>query len=110
MIGPDGRVYTLFVLPPQGRAGRWLAERGGTSVIILAILISASVSYLLARTISKPIRRFRESATAIAEGNLDTRVTDRVGKRRDEIGLLAQAIGRMQNILRLAMDRLRHKR
>jgi methyl-accepting chemotaxis protein len=31
-------------------------------------------------------------------------------KSKDEIGLLAQAIGRMQISLRLAMNRLRRKR
>ncbi len=102
LIGPDDQVYTFFVLPPQGTVGRWLAERGAISIAILALLTSAAVSYLLARAISRPIRRFRESAVAIADGNLDTRVTDRVGKRRDEIGLLAQDFDRMANELQRA--------
>lgn len=95
LIGPDQQVYTFFVLPPQNILARWLSERGASVIVILALLISAAVSYLLARAISRPIRRFRESAVAIAGGNLDTRVTDRVGKRRDEIGLLAQDFDRM---------------
>ncbi len=102
LIGPDDEVYTLFVLPAQGTVGRWLAERGGATVIILALLISAGVSYLLARAMSRPIRRFRESAIAIAGGNLDTRVMDSVGKRRDEIGLLAQDFDRMTDELQRA--------
>ena len=102
LVGPDDHVYTLFVLPPQGMVGRWLAERGGAGFAILALLVSAAVCYLLARAISRPIRRFRESAIAIAGGNLDTRVTDRVGKRRDEIGLLAQDFDRMTNELQRA--------
>ncbi len=105
LIGPDDHVYTLFVLPPQRTVGRWLAQRGGTGVVILALIISAAVSYLLARTISQPIRRFRESAIAIAAGNLDTRVADRVGDRRDEIGLLAQDFDRMTDKLRGAWQR-----
>ena len=102
VIGPDDHVYTFFVLPPQGTVGRWLAERGGVGVGILALLISAAVSYLLARAISQPIRRFRESAVAIADGNLETRVTDRVGARRDEIGLLAEDFDRMAEQLQRA--------
>ena len=102
VIGPDNHVYTFFVLPPQGTVGRWLAERGGVGVGVIALLISAAVSYLLARAISQPIRRFRESAVAIADGNFDTRVTDRVGVRRDEIGLLAQDFDRMADELQRA--------
>ena len=102
LVGPDDRVYTLFVLPPRGAVGRWLSERGGAAFVIIALLVSAAVSYLLARAISRPIRRFRESAIAIAGGNLDTRVSDRVGNRHDEIGLLAQDFDRMTGELQRA--------
>ena len=105
LIGPEDDVYTLFVLPPQGVVGRWLAERGGAVVVLLALLVSALVSFLLARAISRPIRRFRESAIAIAGGNLDVRVTDQVGSRRDEIGLLAADFDRMADELKRAWTR-----
>ncbi len=105
LVGPDEQVYTLFVLPPQGALGRWIARRGGAGIAILALLISATVSYLLARTISRPVRRLRESADAIAGGSLDTRVSDRIGKRRDEIGLLARDFDRMANELERAWSR-----
>ncbi|MDJ0710743.1 MAG: ATP-binding protein [Woeseiaceae bacterium] len=102
LYGPDNDVYTLFVLPPQSAIGRWLSQRGGAGFVIIALLVSAFVSYLLARAISQPIRRFRESAVAIGAGNLDTRVADRVGKRRDEIGMLAADFDRMTGELQRA--------
>ena len=105
LVGPDNDVYTLFVLPPQGAVGRWLSQRGGAGFVIIALLVSAVVSYLLARAISRPIRRFRESAVAIGAGNLDTRVADRVGKRNDEIGLLAEDFDRMTAELQRAWQR-----
>ena len=105
LVGPDDRVFTFFVLPPQGAVGRWMAQRGGSGIIILALLISAAISYLLARTISRPVRRMRESAVAIAGGDLDTRVSEYVGKRRDEIGLLAQDFDRMADELERAWAR-----
>ncbi len=104
LIGPDDRVYTVFVLPPQNAVGRWLAERGRMTLAILALIVSASVSYLLARAISRPVRRLRESAVAIADGNLDTRVADRI-RRRDEIGLLAEDFDRMAAELERAWQR-----
>ncbi len=105
LIGPDDDAYTLFVMPPQGAVGRWLSQRGGLTLVLLALFVSATVSLVLARAISRPIRRFRESANAIAEGNLDTRVRERVGHRRDEIGLLARDFDRMTDELRLAWQR-----
>ena len=102
LIGPDDHIYTVFVLPPKRIDARWFADRGRSSLAILALLVSAAVSYLLARTISRPIRELRESANAIADGNLETRVADRVGRRRDEIGLLAKDFDRMADGLERA--------
>lgn len=105
LVGPDGHVYTLFVLPPKGVVGRWLADRGRASLFVLALIVSAVVSYLLARAISTPIRRLRESATSIAGGDFSTRVTERIGKRRDEIGLLGRDFDRMAGELQRAAER-----
>ena len=105
LVGPDGHVYTLFVLPPRGGVGRWLADRGRASLLVLALIVSAVVSYLLARAISTPIRRLRESATSIAGGDFSTRVAERIGKRRDEIGLLGRDFDRMAGELQRAAER-----
>ena len=86
LVGPDGKVYTVFVRPPQGIVARWFSNRGLPGLALLALLVSIGVSYFVARAITRPVRRLRESATAIAHGELDTRVGDRVGRRRDEIG------------------------
>lgn len=104
LIGPDDRAYTLFVLPPQGIVGRWLSERGVIVIGLLALFVSASVSYVLARAISRPIRRLRASAVAISEGDLETRVADQLGRRRDEIGLLADDFDRMASGLQRAWN------
>ena len=105
LVGPAGDTYTLFVLPPRGKLAKWFAERGLAGVAFLALLVSAAVSYWLARAISTPVRRLRESADAIADGNLETRVADRIGRRSDEIGLLAQDFDRMARGLQLAWQR-----
>lgn len=102
IVAADGQVYTVVLLPPRVARAGWLFERGRGGVIALALLVSAAVSYLLARAISRPIRRFRESANAIAGGNLGTRVAQSVGKRRDEIGLLARDFDRMTDRLQRA--------
>ena len=81
------------------------ADRGRASLFVLALIVSAVVSYLLARAISMPIRRLRESATSIAGGDFSTRVAERIGKRRDEIGLLGRDFDRMAGELQRAADR-----
>jgi len=105
LIGPDQRVYTIFVMPPQSVTAQWIADTGRPGLIILALLISAAVSFLLARTISRPIQRLRESANAIAEGKLDTRVSGGAGRRRDELGQLASDFDRMADQLQRAWQK-----
>ena len=105
LVGPAGEIYTLIVVPPQSAVARWLSERGRLTFIIIALLVSGVVSYLLARAISKPILRFRESTVAIAAGDLDTRIAPGVEKRRDEIGELAKDFNRMARELQLAWQR-----
>ncbi|MDJ0918516.1 MAG: ATP-binding protein [Woeseiaceae bacterium] len=105
LVGPDGDTYTLVVLPPQNAVSRWVTDRSRLTFVILLLLVSGGVSYLLARAISKPILRFRESTVAIAGGDLDTRIPDTVEKRKDEIGALAQDFNRMARKLQLAWQR-----
>lgn len=105
LVGPAGEVYTLIVLPPQTAVARWLSERGGLGLAIIALLVSAGVSYLLARAISKPISRFRESTAAIAAGDLDTRMASGIENRSDEIGELAKDFNHMTRELQLAWQR-----
>ncbi len=105
LVGPDGDTYTLVVLPPQNAVSRRVTERSRLTFVILLLLVSGGVSYLLARAISKPILRFRESTVAIAGGDLDTRIPDTVEKRKDEIGALAQDFNRMARKLQLAWQR-----
>ncbi|MEL6869138.1 MAG: ATP-binding protein [Pseudomonadota bacterium] len=102
LVDADGSLYTVVTLPPRYLRASWLFDRGKGTVIALALLASAAMSYLLAQTISRPIRRFRETANAIADGDLGTRVAKRIGDRRDEIGLLAQDFDRMTDGLQRA--------
>ena len=105
LVGPTGELYTVIALPPQNNIARWLTERGQFVLVMIALLVSAGVSFLLARAISRPIHRFRESTVAIADGNLDTRVADSIEKRGDVIGALAQDFNRMAGSLELNWQR-----
>ncbi len=58
---------------------------------ILALILTAGlVCYALARYFSSPLGKLREATQRLAGGDLQTRVADRVGKRRDEFASLAR--------------------
>lgn len=99
LVAPDGSVFTLVAVPTHHPYRRWLDERLFPLFLLLALLVSGSVSYLLARTLSQPVRYLRDAAVAIAGGALDTRVSPHLKKRRDELGLLARDFDRMASEL-----------
>lgn len=89
LVSADGQVYTLIVSPtrqPPGYLGR---ATNGSILFIVALIVSGIVSYLLARAIANPVRKLRDATVALADGDLGTRVGASMGKRRDELGMLA---------------------
>jgi len=71
------------------------------------ILLVSVIAWFSARAIVTPVMKLTDAAERMSLGELNVKIDI---KSRDEIGLLAQAIGRMQTSLRLAMNRLRKKR
>jgi len=71
---------------------------------VLGVLIVAAFS---SRALVTPLRRLTDTANRISVGELDAEVDIR---SRDEIGDLAEAISRMQESIRLSIERLRRRR
>jgi methyl-accepting chemotaxis protein len=73
----------------------------------LTVVLVLVVAVLSGRTIVKPIKKLTETAERISTGDLevDIGVTS-----KNEIGELATAIARMQDSIRIAMERLRRTR
>ena len=63
--------------------------------VLVAALISGLVCFLLARYLTRPLRRLRDAAGEYAQGNLASRVAPGLGARRDEIADLAHDFDRM---------------
>ena len=76
-------------------------------LLVGTILLVLIIAWFSARAIVTPIRKLTDAAERMSLGELKVDIDI---KSKDEIGLLALAIGRMQTSLRLAMDRLRKKR
>ncbi len=73
---------------PFGRA----LVRPGTRILLLivALVVSAVVSYVLARFIVLPVKRLRQAGQRVADGDLTVRVAHTVGGRTDDIAQLAR--------------------
>ena len=65
------------------------------------------IAWFSGRTLSRPIIQLTDAADRISVGELDVEIET---TRKDEIGDLAEAISRMQDSIRLSIERLRKRR
>jgi two-component system sensor histidine kinase CpxA len=70
----------------------------------VALAVSGLVSYLLARSISTPVRRLQAAAHTLSAGNLDARAGTEVTTRRDELGALGREFDSMADRLSALID------
>ncbi len=97
---PKGTTYVLVAQDNSVRRGPfWLPGRPGSfrfSLMAIArnllpiLLVGGVFCYWLARYLSTPIEDLRGVAQELADGKLDTRVSDKLLRRRDEIGHLGR--------------------
>ena len=114
---PDGRSFVIVVGEGGGNASPTAGEPGdagrpfgagppGFPMLPIAgsILASFLVAALLAWYVSKPIRSLRRAFEAAAQGNLDARVGDSLGRRRDELADLGRDFDRTAVQLKRLME------
>lgn len=101
----NGTVYTLLfgmssALTPAvlGKPGIQLLQ------LLIAMSISGTICWYLARTVTRPVERLQASARALANGNLDARVGDEFSTRKDELSVLAHDFDQMADRLRGLID------
>ena len=83
----------------EANAKSWLITAGVVTSIVVALLVT-----LLSRSIRQSLRRVRDVAVSISEGNLEDRSLD---TSRDELGELGRAINTMADRLKEVIGRLR---
>ncbi|MEP7074973.1 MAG: ATP-binding protein [Acidobacteriota bacterium] len=87
----NGEGYTLLVRWERPRPVAVFGDSQLRYLRLLGLLLVALIlCYALARYISSPIKKIREATHRLADGDLDTRVADRVGRRGDELAKLAR--------------------
>jgi signal transduction histidine kinase len=93
----DGTAYRVIFDPPPRRGPfdppfSWSVR---LALVTLALAVSGLVSYLLARSISNPVRRLQTAAHTLSAGNLDARAGPEVAARKDELGVLGREFDSM---------------
>jgi two-component system sensor histidine kinase CpxA len=92
----DGRTYTIFLVDRIPPTTILAPGPDGTALRILAgALISALVSFFLARSLTAPLEGLRTATRRIAAGDLDARVAETTPQRRDEFGQLGADFNQM---------------
>jgi methyl-accepting chemotaxis protein len=76
-------------------------------VMAVSLIVVIMVTSMYSRTIVKPIIYLTDVADRISLGDLDTKIEI---QSSDEVGMLAESFGRMQESLKGAIERLRKKR
>jgi len=100
-----GRFLVLALRPPRPLLLRLFGPLGPVGLFAVALTASALISWLLARTLSRPITRIRASGRALGRGELDARVDERICRRRDELGELATDFNAMADRLQALLQR-----
>lgn len=77
------------------------------AIAMAAFLVVAGLVFTYGQRLSGKIKSLTEAADRISVGDLDAQIQIRSD---DEIGGLAEAIGRMQESIRLSLERLRKRR
>ncbi|MFS3913102.1 methyl-accepting chemotaxis protein [Bacillus australimaris] len=85
----------------------WITEKmNQTSIIIsvIAIILAMILSYLLARSITTPIKRLIEHARKVSDGDLTSTLET---KSKDEIGFLTKSFNQMTEDIRELIEKVK---
>jgi len=102
LVGANGDTFTFFVSTSRIRDAIWGATDVRLLLLLFALLVSGAVSYALASAISRPVRKLRSATVTLADGDLDVRVANLIGNRRDELGMLGRDFDTMATNLQRA--------
>ena len=83
------------------------SSRSALRRLLIVLVVLLVVIYLYSRSVILPIRHLSEVANKISMGDLDVPIAV---KATGEVGVLAEAIERMQTSVKAAIERLQRRR
>lgn len=72
------------------------------------LLVGLLIAYLVAANIAKPIRILENGMNRLAAGELDTRVSQQLDDRKDELAVLGEKFDKMAGQLQILVEKERH--
>jgi methyl-accepting chemotaxis protein len=85
----------------------WRMQQFAYFLLAATVGMVLAVSWFLARSLVRPIRNLTDAADRMSLGDLNVEIK---ATSKDEIGKLTEAIARMQDSLRLSIERLRRRK
>ena len=103
--GQSGKVYLFIGALPQSRFGPWNATLAVQTLRLLAVLAAAgTVSWILARHLTRPVETLRHATQRLAQGDLSARAAPTAEYQRDELGDLSRDFNQMAARLEALMQ------
>ena len=76
-------------------------------IILVGLLLGIAAAVVIAKNIADPLHRAIGHLNAVADGDLTQLVPEQLTQRRDEVGLVSQALLKMQQALRSVLKNVR---
>ncbi len=105
IAGPDGVRYSIVTLPPAWSPFRGLARTGNLAAALASACgLTALISWVLAASLTRPIRELTRHTESIGRGDLDREIPAQTLERGDEIGDLGRSFSTMTARLRELLE------
>ena len=104
----DGHTHFLIRLPQRMRPGGYWTYTSLLLQIALPMLLLAILSVVIYRHVMSPLRQLETATKQFSDGDYQVRVRDDLGKRNDEIAVLASTFDNMAERIGTQIQTQRH--
>ncbi len=102
VLTPDN-VLQGKVLFEENNANYDMTIKIFVGIILLGLLVGIAVAFLIAQNIAAPLANSIEQLNAVADGDLTQEIPQELAARQDEVGMMVQALAKMQKSLRAVL-------